>query len=126
MKYSKIINIKSGEPYDEWVGNGSQWEIPPHIKGTKEEQIKQYEEWILKQKWLMEDIPSLRGKTLACSYKPGPCHGDVLVKLANDSVNDEKIIDIWEDEGTWYILHNEQKICMNTEETARMLLRLLK
>lgn len=125
MKKTSIINIKSGERYDEWVGKGSQWEMPPHIKGTIEEQIAEYEKWIQEQSWLMEDIPLLKGKILACSCKPKPCHGDVLVRLA-DGIEVEEEPEYQERDGIWYITHNEKEICLNTEETAKMLLRLLK
>lgn len=29
------------------------------------------------------DIETLRGKNLGCWCKPGPCHGDVLIKILN-------------------------------------------
>lgn len=33
---------------------------------------------------LLEQLPKLRGKNLACWCKPGkPCHADVLLELAN-------------------------------------------
>jgi hypothetical protein len=32
---------------------------------------------------MLEALPSLRGKNLACFCKPGPCHCDVLLELAN-------------------------------------------
>jgi Domain of unknown function (DUF4326) len=31
----------------------------------------------------MTALPELRGKTLVCWCAPLPCHGDVLVELAN-------------------------------------------
>jgi hypothetical protein len=36
------------------------------------------------RKRLMHNVPTLRGKNLACWCKPGePCHADVLLELAN-------------------------------------------
>ena len=32
--------------------------------------------------WIRANVPTLRGKTLACSCKPDACHGDVLAELA--------------------------------------------
>jgi len=37
-----------------------------------------------RRKVILESLPSIRGKDLACFCKPGkPCHGDVLIQLAN-------------------------------------------
>jgi hypothetical protein len=34
--------------------------------------------------WIKDQLPSLKGKNLACWCKPGePCHADVLLELAN-------------------------------------------
>jgi len=38
-------------------------------------------EW---REWILQNLPELRGKNLACWCKPdAPCHADVLLKLAN-------------------------------------------
>ena len=34
----------------------------------------------------MEDLPEIRGKTLACHCAPQPCHADILLRLANANV----------------------------------------
>ena len=39
---------------------------------------------VVKRADLVARLPGLRGKTLACWCKPGPCHGDVLVRLAEE------------------------------------------
>lgn len=44
--------------------------------------VEMYEDYILKNKNLLADIHELEGKVLGCWCKPGPCHGDILVKLA--------------------------------------------
>jgi hypothetical protein len=51
--------------------------------GTREEVIAQYERWLRAQPDLMAALPELRGKDLACWCAPLPCHGDVLLRLAN-------------------------------------------
>jgi hypothetical protein len=33
---------------------------------------------------LVNDLHELRGRDLACWCKPAPCHGDVLLRLANE------------------------------------------
>jgi hypothetical protein len=34
----------------------------------------------------MADVKSLKDKVLGCYCAPLPCHGDVLVKLANEEI----------------------------------------
>ena len=125
-----VVNIKHGDRYDEYIGRGSQWGNPFKIgkDGNRKQVIEMYEKWIVDQDYLMEDIPELKGKILGCHCKPNPCHGDVLVRLANgvEEDNEEKP-DVWKFEGDWYIKTEEgTSICTNTEESAKMLLRLLK
>jgi hypothetical protein len=46
-----------------------------------------YEEWLLARIAAEPDFKAavlgLKGKTLVCFCKPGPCHGDVLAKYTN-------------------------------------------
>ena len=43
-----------------------------------------YRRWIIDQEWLLESIPDLRGRDLACWCPLGqPCHADVLLERAN-------------------------------------------
>jgi hypothetical protein len=38
-----------------------------------------------RKQWMLDNLPTLRGKNLACWCKPGTaCHADVLLRLAND------------------------------------------
>lgn len=53
---------------------------------TREDAVRAYERWILEQPQLLADLHELRGKDLVCWCAPKPCHGDVLLRLAN---NDE-------------------------------------
>ena len=49
---------------------------------TREIAIDQYEKYLYDcGLWL--DLPELKGRDLICWCKPKPCHGDVLLKLAN-------------------------------------------
>lgn len=58
------------------------------VVDSKEEAISAFEKWIKTQPDLMRDLPELRGKVLGCWCHPKPCHGDVLLRLANGE--DEK------------------------------------
>lgn len=91
---TNVVNIKY-EAYQVYIGRGSpygnRWTHIKH-KPTKaqflvdsiEESIAKYQEWVLGQPDLLKKIrQELTGKTLGCFCKPGPCHGDVLVKICN-------------------------------------------
>ena len=51
--------------------------------GDRGEVIAKYEDWLRSQPALMAALPELRGKVLGCWCAPEPCHGDVLLRLAN-------------------------------------------
>jgi hypothetical protein len=55
----------------------------PFKDGTREENIQNFREYLLKSPELMAKLPELKGKKLACWCAPKECHGDVLAELAN-------------------------------------------
>ena len=89
---TRVINIRSGDPYDLYIGRrnpwkkliGSKWANPFKVGDdglTREEAIARYREHVLSRPDLVAALPELRGKVLACWCKPEACHGDVLVEL---------------------------------------------
>ena len=76
----RVVHCKR-EPYDVYIGRPSKWGNPFLIgrDGTREEVVAKYREWVERQDL---DPTELRGKTLGCWCAPKPCHGDVLVELA--------------------------------------------
>jgi len=83
----KVLNkrtdpITKGATY---VGRPSKWGNPFKIgrDGTREQVIAKYREWLLENEELLEALPELTGKDLYCFCSPLPCHGDVLLELAN-------------------------------------------
>ena len=89
----RVFHCKEAH-YDVYVGRGSKWGNPfshkpsPRIYGkylarSREEAIEKYAEWIRTQRHLMAALPELKGKVLGCWCKPKPCHGDILLALAN-------------------------------------------
>ena|SRR3990172_8669606 len=100
MKTSgKVVHFKK-EPFDIYIGrgSGSKWGNPfSHKEGTKatyvvssrEEAIQKYEEWLLTQPELLKALPELKGKVLGCWCSPKACHGDVLLRLANNCGGEE-------------------------------------
>lgn len=79
-----VVHCKRA-PYDEYIGRPSKWGNPFVIgrDGTREQVVKQYEEWLRGQPDLMAALPELKDKTLACWCHPLACHGDVLARLVN-------------------------------------------
>jgi hypothetical protein len=67
-----------------WHLPKSKWANPYKIgrDGTREEVIAKFECHIY-DSGLFSDIHELRGHDLACWCTPEPCHGDLLLKLAN-------------------------------------------
>jgi len=53
--------------------------------GARGECIALYERWLLENEELVASLDELRGLVLGCWCAPRPCHGDVLVRLANDT-----------------------------------------
>jgi hypothetical protein len=91
----KVVSIHSGEHYDVYIGRGSKWGNPfSHLPNTsapwpvesREDAIRAYEDYLLNKR---PDLVAaakieLRGKDLGCHCKPLDCHGDVLLRIANE------------------------------------------
>jgi hypothetical protein len=93
-KRTRVVHCKR-EPFDVYIGRGrgSKWGNPFAVKqgtlarhrvATIEVALTRYEAWIRSQPELMAALPELRGKVLGCWCAPGPCHGDVLARLAEE------------------------------------------
>ena len=81
----KVVNIQFNE-YDVFIGRPSKWGNPFKIgegKYTREQALEKFDEWIVGQADLLDDIGELRGKILGCYCKPERCHGDTLLQIAN-------------------------------------------
>lgn len=66
---------------------GNPWQIGRH--GTREEVIAKYEAWVRASPNKLAAIREiLRGKDLVCHCAPLPCHGDVLLRIANEGLTD--------------------------------------
>eukprot|EP01114_Cavostelium_apophysatum_P000505 TRINITY_DN10457_c0_g1_i1.p1 TRINITY_DN10457_c0_g1~~TRINITY_DN10457_c0_g1_i1.p1 ORF type:complete len:150 (-),score=10.83 TRINITY_DN10457_c0_g1_i1:13-462(-) len=70
-----------------WNLPKSKWANPFTTKacGSADTAVSKYRTYVLDQKELMSSLNELKGKTLGCWCKPGPCHGDVLAELADSS-----------------------------------------
>lgn len=74
-----------------YIGRPSKWGNPfshmpntlaTHRTTTRKEAIERYSTWLSKTTHT-NTIKELRGKDLVCFCAPLPCHGDILLKLAN-------------------------------------------
>jgi len=80
-----VVNIKSGAPYDVYIGRPSRWGNPFMIgrNGTRRNVLDAYQVWLSERPDLIAALGELRGRILGCYCKPLPCHGDLLAKLAD-------------------------------------------
>jgi hypothetical protein len=80
-----------------YVGYQSKWGNPYPLRNVlvtiadgveRQEQtrigLERYETYLRSRPELMAELPSLRGKVLACFCVPLPCHADVLARLAEE------------------------------------------
>ena len=92
-------------PGSVYIGRPSEWGNPfSHLEGTlakfkvkdRDEAVEEYERYLLRKledpvhgKAFRNGLKRLRGKDLVCWCKPARCHGDVLLKYANEVNIDE-------------------------------------
>ena len=83
----RVVNLRK-EKYDVYIGRGSKWGNKFVIgrDGNREEVIRKYREYILKNDYLLNCLEELKDKILGCYCKPLPCHGDVLAELVEKVV----------------------------------------
>jgi hypothetical protein len=69
-----------------YIGRPSKWGNPFVIgrDGDREAVIAKYRRWIRTKPELMASLHELRGRDLVCFCAPQPCHGDVLLALAEE------------------------------------------
>lgn len=98
---TKVVNIKQ-EQCEVYIGRSSKDELhfgnPFSHKSTDlaykvntlEDSIQEFVNWLQdddtdiepeRRKWILENIPNLKGKRLGCFCKPSVCHGDILAAL---------------------------------------------
>lgn len=68
------------------IERGSEWGNPFRVgvHGTRPQVIEMYRAWLLSDPARVQRArQALAGRDLVCCCKPRPCHGDVLLELAN-------------------------------------------
>ena len=83
---TRVVHCKRS-PFDVYIGRPSKWGNPYSIgkDGTRAEVIDKYRDYIMRQPALLRNVCQLKGKVLGCWCAPRPCHGDVLIELAEGS-----------------------------------------
>ena len=86
-----IYNKRHTYPADAiYVGRPSRWGNPFRAgkDGTRDEVIAKFEAYALDKLTREPDwLEPLRGKDLVCWCFPKACHGDVLLRLANERID---------------------------------------
>ena len=81
----RVVHCKR-EPFDVYIGRPGKWGNPFKLENEARRAmvIAEYRSWLLQRPQLVEDAKrELRGKVLGCWCAPKPCHGDVLLEIAN-------------------------------------------
>jgi hypothetical protein len=69
-----------GNPFSHKDGTLAKFKVD-----TREEALLRYEEWLLSQPDLVVRVKrDLRSRVLGCWCRPLTCHGDILVRIANE------------------------------------------
>lgn len=88
---TKVVNLRK-ESYDVYIGRGSPFGNPYHVKvygraGCIELYARWFYQRLRNDVTFVEQVESLRGKTLGCYCKPLDCHGDIIVEFLNESAD---------------------------------------
>jgi hypothetical protein len=95
--YPCVVHCRR-QRFDVYIGRPSKWGNPIRITiyRNREQVIQDYRQWLNGDKDLVqlygppptteEIIRELRGKVLGCWCTPKPCHGDVLLEIANSKI----------------------------------------
>lgn len=91
IQQTKVVNIKN-DPCDIYIGRGTIWGNPYRsgIDGTRSQVIEKYRTHAKKDKKILKNLSSLKGKILGCHCKPKSCHGDVLLEMLKE-LDDNKL-----------------------------------
>lgn len=90
--YPEVLNIKTASKSEKigsiFIGRPSKFGNPyvSPRDGDRFEIIEKYRKLVLSTPALLSAVKAeLAGKNLICHCSPVPCHGDVLLKIANEN-----------------------------------------
>lgn len=83
--WKHLVVHKKRDHYDVYVGRPTKWGNPFHMENESERDdvCERYMLYLTHSHELLKDLPSLRGKRLACWCAPKRCHAETLAALAN-------------------------------------------
>ncbi len=86
-----VVNLRKN-PYDVYIGRPSFWGNPFEIgkDGNRYEVLIKYEDYLNANPEMLAKLKELDGKVLGCFCKPKPCHGDVLIKVRLEQLEQEE------------------------------------
>lgn len=89
---ARVVNVRKADHWDVYVGRGrcpktgeeGRWGNPFTVEQHGRAAMRLYLDWLARRPVLIDRArEQLRGKVLGCWCPPGPCHGEVLARLAN-------------------------------------------
>jgi hypothetical protein len=85
---TKVVNLKSGDAYDVYIGRPSPFGNPYSVNMYgREKALDLYRSYfalqLLSDSEFRERVHALKGKTLGCFCKPLDCHGDIIAEYVN-------------------------------------------
>lgn len=92
MKQTIVINLRSGQPYDQYIGRAGHGQDgyfgnPFKVHLNRGETLGYYREYFYNRlktdPEFKQRIHQLKGKVLACFCKPNACHGDIIADYLN-------------------------------------------
>lgn len=99
MTTPRVLNVKTADAR-ECIGavpiwRGTKWGNEATLRAlrgtvSRKEAVERFEAWLMTQPDLIDLAKQeLRGKNLLCYCAPRKCHGDVLLRIANESTTTE-------------------------------------
>jgi hypothetical protein len=88
----KVLNKRHQTESGVYIGRPSMFGNPfvVGVHGNREQVIEKYRAWLMTQPDLVHIAKTeLRGKNLVCWCAPAACHGDVLLHIVNEEVQDD-------------------------------------
>lgn len=82
----KVLNKRTAKS-GIYIGRPTKWGNPfvIGVDGDRNDVVRKFEEYILENPVLMQAAKDeLKGKDLVCFCAPLSCHGDVLMRIANE------------------------------------------
>ena len=85
MKVYRKGNVPAGSNCV-YIGRPSKWGNPFPLYGEqfRDEVVAKYEQHLMNSPELLAQLGELKGKNLVCYCSPKACHGDILLRLANE------------------------------------------